>query len=433
MVVFTCHGCNETLKKAQVEKHRFRCRRAHSLCCVDCLKDFHGDEFQAHTKCISEDQKYGGQNYVAKENKGEVKQQRWFDTVQQAIDVVSTTNDSKLKQFLDRLRGYPNIPQKEAKFRNFVANCVKERDTTLVGRAWAAIASAAAELKKKDAEKAAKSQKTVENISKQHDKSEERIELPGIETNAEVKPKKHKKHKKEKLEETNDNVAQVEISHNNGPKKQAPEAEPKISCDDAETNCDVKPKKNKKRKKDKMEESEQISESNALPDVDACNAKLDAQSNLVEDSHVEIDIQQPKKLKKHKHKLQENVENPQAVDNVVPNGICNGDNILESETNVQNDNNGDNSEGKRKKHNKHNKQTDDEKNASQPTQDEISLKETCDESLTSGRLDHCENGSVAAEDAEVKPKKHKKQKKHRIEENWLVIFLFVIFCLSMVK
>lgn len=36
-----------------------------------------GDDYKNHVKCISEDQKYGGKNYEAKANKGDVKQQQW--------------------------------------------------------------------------------------------------------------------------------------------------------------------------------------------------------------------------------------------------------------------------------------------------------------------------------------------------------------------
>lgn len=36
-----------------------------------------GDDYKNHVKCISEDQKYGGKNYEARANKGDVKQQQW--------------------------------------------------------------------------------------------------------------------------------------------------------------------------------------------------------------------------------------------------------------------------------------------------------------------------------------------------------------------
>ena len=38
-----------------------------------------GDDYQLHTSCISEDQKYGGKGYVAKPNKGQAKQEAWTE------------------------------------------------------------------------------------------------------------------------------------------------------------------------------------------------------------------------------------------------------------------------------------------------------------------------------------------------------------------
>lgn len=40
MVFFTCNGCGESLKKAQVDKHVTMCRGCQVLSCIDCGKDF---------------------------------------------------------------------------------------------------------------------------------------------------------------------------------------------------------------------------------------------------------------------------------------------------------------------------------------------------------------------------------------------------------
>ncbi|XP_063166859.1 cell growth-regulating nucleolar protein isoform X2 [Candoia aspera] len=78
MVFFTCNACGESLKKGQVEKHVNMCRNCQCLSCMDCGKDFWGDDYKHHVKCLSEDQKYGGKNYEAKMHKGDVKQQEWI-------------------------------------------------------------------------------------------------------------------------------------------------------------------------------------------------------------------------------------------------------------------------------------------------------------------------------------------------------------------
>ena len=50
------------------------------LCCLDCGKNFHGDDYKDHTSCISEAEKYQGKLFKPKDkqNKGERKQQEWL-------------------------------------------------------------------------------------------------------------------------------------------------------------------------------------------------------------------------------------------------------------------------------------------------------------------------------------------------------------------
>nr|XP_008272358.1 cell growth-regulating nucleolar protein isoform X3 [Oryctolagus cuniculus] len=78
MVFFTCNACGESVKKVQVEKHVSVCRSCDSLSCIDCGRDFWGDDYKNHVKCVSEDQKYGGKGYEGKTHKGDVKQQAWI-------------------------------------------------------------------------------------------------------------------------------------------------------------------------------------------------------------------------------------------------------------------------------------------------------------------------------------------------------------------
>lgn len=125
MVVFACNHCGESCKKQAVEKHyAFKCRGAPIfVSCMDCQKDFRGQEFDAHIKCITELEKYSGKDYVAKanQNKGEKKQQAWMDKVR---NIASTRNDlsSSIKDALLKLSQYENIPRKQVKFKNFVKN-----------------------------------------------------------------------------------------------------------------------------------------------------------------------------------------------------------------------------------------------------------------------------------------------------------------------
>ncbi|KAK7469790.1 hypothetical protein BaRGS_00036217 [Batillaria attramentaria] len=135
MVFFNCNACGESLKKNQVEKHYLtKCRRCEVLSCVDCGKEFWGDSYQTHTKCISEEEKYSGKNYVAKVNKGEAKQEQWIQKVQAAIQKAAA--NPQLKTVLKRLEEFPNVPRKKAKFENFLKCSLRVFNTGLHNAVW---------------------------------------------------------------------------------------------------------------------------------------------------------------------------------------------------------------------------------------------------------------------------------------------------------
>ena len=84
MVSFTCNVCGQTVKKSKVEKHyQTECRDCTVLSCLDCGKDFYGDDYASHTSCISEAEKYQGKLYKDSNRgqppKGEKKQQAWLE------------------------------------------------------------------------------------------------------------------------------------------------------------------------------------------------------------------------------------------------------------------------------------------------------------------------------------------------------------------
>ncbi|CAD6192948.1 unnamed protein product [Caenorhabditis auriculariae] len=123
--------------------------------------------YAAHVKCITENQKYGGKNYVEKEAKGEVKQNAWCEQVSRAIEDV---RDPQIKKLLQSVQGFGNIPRKEAKFINFLMNSCKLRDRSVAQRTWAAIAEEAEKMRKDAEEKnkllaAAKAQKSAETAT----------------------------------------------------------------------------------------------------------------------------------------------------------------------------------------------------------------------------------------------------------------------------
>ncbi|XP_034478925.1 uncharacterized protein C16C10.8 [Drosophila innubila] len=129
MVFFTCNICGESVKKPAVEKHyQTRCRgKTKNVSCMDCLKDFYEEEYVAHTKCISEAQKYSNQNFVPKEpkNKNAQKQESWMDIIRAILDSTEYQLTPQLRNAFQRLQSVDNVPRKKAKFENFVGNCMR--------------------------------------------------------------------------------------------------------------------------------------------------------------------------------------------------------------------------------------------------------------------------------------------------------------------
>ncbi|XP_067325058.1 cell growth-regulating nucleolar protein [Anolis sagrei] len=134
MVVFTCNACGESVKKGQVEKHVNMCRNCQCLSCMDCGKDFWGDDYKSHVKCLSEDQKYGGKGFEAKTHKGDVKQQEWIQKIHEAIK--KTNINPKVREILEQMYAYDNIPRKKQKFQNWMANSLKIHNKALQDQVW---------------------------------------------------------------------------------------------------------------------------------------------------------------------------------------------------------------------------------------------------------------------------------------------------------
>merc|ERR1719470_761795 len=135
MVFFCCNGCGETLKKQKVEQHPASCRS--TVSCIDCNMNFVGYEYKKHTQCVSEAQRYQGNLYQAKENKGALKQNSWMESVRSAAE--NCKNNAQLKGLLVRIADNDNVPRKKAKFLNFIKNSMRVGNKDLVEKAWEAI------------------------------------------------------------------------------------------------------------------------------------------------------------------------------------------------------------------------------------------------------------------------------------------------------
>ncbi|XP_076345850.1 cell growth-regulating nucleolar protein isoform X2 [Tachypleus tridentatus] len=257
MVFFTCNACGQAVKKNQVEKHyQTQCRNCTVLSCIDCGKDFWGDNYKTHTKCISEDQKYGGKDYKPKPNanKGEAKQDMWIQHIQQTI---ATTNvPHGLSDLLEQLTGFSNIPRKKIKFENFLKNSIRVKDKRLIPKAWE-IFSKAHEKQVEEKSKSGKEGVSQENTQEKEASKDSRDEnrnscqsetennISNITEPTHYSSENHKKRKNNKKKQRDEEENQVEK---------------KVFTEEME-NCDIsgsqkaekedkkdKKKKNKKRK-----------------------------------------------------------------------------------------------------------------------------------------------------------------------------------------
>ncbi|XP_058062563.1 uncharacterized protein C16C10.8 [Anopheles bellator] len=140
MVFFICNHCGEALKKQAVEKHGYRCKRELSVSCMDCNKDFYGKEYDAHTSCFTELEKYSDKNYVPKANanKGARKQETWISTIRGITEAKCNLPKGVMSVF-EVIQRNNNIPRKMKGFMNFFQNSAKYIRKPDVEAAWALI------------------------------------------------------------------------------------------------------------------------------------------------------------------------------------------------------------------------------------------------------------------------------------------------------
>ncbi|KFV70139.1 Cell growth-regulating nucleolar protein [Dryobates pubescens] len=252
MVVFTCNACGESVKKAQVEKHVNICRNCQCLSCMDCGKDFWGDDYKEHVRCVSEDQKYGGKDFEAKTNKGDAKQQEW---IQKIHEVIKKPNiNPKVRNILEQMRTFDNIPRKKAKFQNWMKNSLRIADSTLHDQVWD-IFSEATRNTSSEKEQSKPQQKQGGQSAETEEKTmagENGIAADEIErkkSKRERKEERQKNKKKEKKDLKLENLSEAKKSKKSKKQKESLENEFEINGNgqqsDAEEATNVKKRKHK--------------------------------------------------------------------------------------------------------------------------------------------------------------------------------------------
>ncbi|KAK5642749.1 hypothetical protein RI129_008916 [Pyrocoelia pectoralis] len=202
MVVFTCNNCGESLQKPKVEKHYATvCATTKNLTCVDCLKDFREEAYVAHTKCITEQERYSAKGTVTNViGKGEAKQQQWTDMINELIENSKSATGSQKVIFQIMSNQTENVPRKKMKFLNFIKNAGGNR--IMYGdieKVWDLIEQHKSERVASTEGPSATTDK-VSKLSENDDANNEDIEIPVNAENAEPTKKKKKKCKSKHTE-----------------------------------------------------------------------------------------------------------------------------------------------------------------------------------------------------------------------------------------
>ncbi|XP_023347449.1 cell growth-regulating nucleolar protein [Eurytemora carolleeae] len=218
MVYFTCGDCGEQIKKPSVEKHyQQKCRNCNLLTCIDCLKDFYGDEYKAHNQCMTEDQRYSKEGRNGYDptigSKGEMKQLAWIGKLRGLLE--STENiDKDVRGIVDTILNHENVPRKRPKFVNFVKNIMRNKaSVTSIDKTWdlfsqALKPSAEEETKMENSQTESKMEveetkpgKKEKKKKKKKDADEDPTPTPEPELVEESRKSKKKKKKEKHLEE----------------------------------------------------------------------------------------------------------------------------------------------------------------------------------------------------------------------------------------
>ena len=118
MVFFICE-CQETLKKAAVERHRFSCRRCIAVTCVDCNVRYSLEEYAGHTSCMTEAEKYEKTAYRERPAKRDP-QAEWV-----AVVATAAAAGGEHARTLSSLANYSNVPRKVKPFIAFAKNSLR--------------------------------------------------------------------------------------------------------------------------------------------------------------------------------------------------------------------------------------------------------------------------------------------------------------------
>lgn len=101
-----------------------------------CIFIHRGNDYEAHIKCVTEEERYSGKGFTAKEKKGEKKQTAWVDMIQSVLDEQKNASSNVIR-IIETISKHNNTPRKKPKFVNFVKNvCGNKTNIKDIDQAW---------------------------------------------------------------------------------------------------------------------------------------------------------------------------------------------------------------------------------------------------------------------------------------------------------
>jgi len=213
MVFFCCEGCNETLKKKQIERHFSLRKNCRSVSCVDCSQVFYGNEYDQHNICISEAEKYEKSLYKKKTQKRSP-QEIWMDVINESIaNIGSLSLSHQAKNVLKNMQNYPNVPRNENKFKNFISNCMKVRDTNVQVEIWKYLSSKKSNVPEND-NVTNLNQSDITSVDTKENENNEAKTDEENNSNLAFESEKKSRKKRKKDEEANNDGSRQELQSN---------------------------------------------------------------------------------------------------------------------------------------------------------------------------------------------------------------------------
>ena len=85
---------------------------------------------------MTENERYGGKDYVEKASKGEGKQRAWIQMITDVMEKATLSPSAGRIWTQLENGGFENIPRKKAKFVNFIQNSMRTGDKKAIEEIW---------------------------------------------------------------------------------------------------------------------------------------------------------------------------------------------------------------------------------------------------------------------------------------------------------